>query len=55
VRNLVDGGGAKSDIYFEILTRFREEGIAIPSPQRELILRGEAAALATPVKAPARK
>jgi small-conductance mechanosensitive channel len=55
VRNLVDGGGAKSDIYFEILTRFREEGIAIPSPQRELILRGEASALATPVKAPARK
>jgi small-conductance mechanosensitive channel len=53
VRNIADGGAAKSDIYFEILSRFRQEGIEIPSPQRELIFRGEAPAVAA--AKPARK
>lgn len=50
VRNIADGGSAKSEIYFDILSRFREEGIVIPSPQRELVIRGEVPA-AVPAKA----
>jgi small-conductance mechanosensitive channel len=40
VRNIGDGASVKSDLCFAILARFREEGIAIPYPQREVSLRG---------------
>jgi small-conductance mechanosensitive channel len=39
VRNIGDGGGVKSDLYFSILSRFRAEGIRIPYPQREIAVR----------------
>jgi small-conductance mechanosensitive channel len=39
VRNIGDGGGVKSDLYFAILERFRAEGIRIPVPQREIAVR----------------
>ena len=48
VRNIADGGSARSDLYFAIIARFRQEGIVIPSPQRELVIRGEAPAVAVP-------
>ncbi len=32
VRNIGEGGGVKSDLYFSILERFRAEGIVIPLP-----------------------
>jgi small-conductance mechanosensitive channel len=48
VRNIADGGAAKSDIYYEILARFRQEGIVIPSPQRELVIRGDMPLAALP-------
>jgi potassium efflux system protein len=32
VRNIGDGGVVKSNLYYAILTRFREEGIVIPRP-----------------------
>ena len=41
VRNIGDGGSVKSDLYFSILERFRAEGIAIPFPQRDVLVRGD--------------
>jgi small-conductance mechanosensitive channel len=35
----------KSDLYFEILKRFRAEGITIPNPMREVVWREPPAAL----------
>ncbi len=35
VGNVAHSGGVKSDIYFKILSRFRESGIEIPYPQQE--------------------
>jgi potassium-dependent mechanosensitive channel len=46
VTNLSNAGSVKSDLHFEILRRFREAGIVIPFPQREVRLVGE------PAKAP---
>ena len=46
VRNIADGGATKSDICFSIIARFREAGIVMPYPQREIVVReGEIAAL----------
>jgi potassium efflux system protein len=39
VRNISDGGGVKSDLYFAILKRFRAEKITIPNPMREVVWR----------------
>jgi small-conductance mechanosensitive channel len=39
VRNISDGGGVKSDLYFAILKRFRAENITIPNPMREVVWR----------------
>lgn len=39
VRNIADGGGVKSDLYFAILARFRAEAITIPNPMREVVWR----------------
>jgi small-conductance mechanosensitive channel len=39
VRNIADGGGVKSDLYFAILKRFRAENITIPNPMREVVWR----------------
>jgi small-conductance mechanosensitive channel len=57
VRNIGDGGGVKSDLYFSILERFREEGISIPFPQREIAVREAegGASKSSAGKAPARK
>ncbi|HKY87811.1 MAG TPA: mechanosensitive ion channel family protein, partial [Pseudorhodoplanes sp.] len=45
VRNISDAGGVKSDLYFAILKRFREEGITIPNPMREVVWREPPAAI----------
>jgi small-conductance mechanosensitive channel len=45
VRNIADAAGVKSDLYFEILKRFRAEGITIPNPMREVVWREPPAAL----------
>lgn len=37
VRNIGDGGVVKSNLYYAILTRFREEGIVIPRPLLRII------------------
>jgi len=57
VRNIGDGGGVKSDLYFAILERFRAEGIAIPFPQREIAVReaADGTSKSPEGKAPARK
>jgi small-conductance mechanosensitive channel len=39
VRNIADGAGVKSDLYFAILKRFRAENIIIPNPMREVVWR----------------
>ena len=45
VRNIADAAGVKSDLYFAILKRFREEGITIPNPMREVVWRDPPAAM----------
>jgi small-conductance mechanosensitive channel len=40
VANLSQAGSVKSDIHFDILKRFREAGVVIPFPQREVRLLG---------------
>jgi potassium efflux system protein len=56
VRNIGDGGGVKSDLYFSILERFRAEGISIPFPQREIAVReGESQKARRPSGKPAPK
>lgn len=45
VRNIADGAGAKSDICFSILARFRAEGVVMPYPQREITWREEPVAV----------
>ncbi len=44
VADVGDRGAVKSDLHFEILKRFRERGIEIPYPQREVRMRAAAPA-----------
>ena len=45
VRNIAEAAAARSDICFSIIARFREAGIVMPYPQREIVVReGEIAA-----------
>jgi potassium efflux system protein len=40
VRNIGDGPGVKSDICFSILEKFREQGIDMPYPRRDIRIQG---------------
>ncbi|MGE0751579.1 MAG: DUF3772 domain-containing protein [Variibacter sp.] len=48
VADVGDRGAVKSDIHFEILKRFRENGIDIPYPQREVRIRSAEGSAASP-------
>jgi small-conductance mechanosensitive channel len=51
VADVGDRGAVKSDLHFEILKRFREKGIEIPYPQREVRMRAaEAPATGDPLR-----
>jgi len=50
VADLTRRGSIKSDIYFAILKRFREAGIEIPYPQRDIRIRTEGGAPEPDVK-----